>query len=101
MVEIKHTEDLSTRYAHLERFSSRIRVGGKVKQSDVVGYIGKTGTATGYHLHYEFRVNGKHTNPLTVRLPNAEPIKSSEKNNFDLHSKRLIEKLKNFQKLNL
>ena len=75
-------------------------MGKKVKQSDIIGFVGKTGTATGYHLHYEFRVNGKHTNPLTVKLPNADPIEKSERNLFQIYTKRIVSELKNFQVLN-
>ena len=99
LVEIKHTEDYSTRYAHLDKFHSKIKIGKKVKQSDTIGYVGRTGTATGDHLHYEFRVNGKHTNPLTVRLPNAKPINTSDKENYELHAKEILSDLKNYQNL--
>ena len=63
LVEIKHTEDYSTRYAHLDRISPRITLGKKVRQADIIGYVGRTGTATGYHLHYEFRVCLLYTSP--------------------------------------
>ena len=99
LVEIKHTEDYSTRYAHLDKFHSKIKIGKKVKQSDTIGYVGRTGTATGDHLHYEFRVNGKHTNPLTVRFPNAKPINTSDKENYELHAKEILSDLKNYQNL--
>ena len=101
LVEIKHTEDYSTRYAHLDRISPRITLGKKVRQADIIGYVGRTGTATGYHLHYEFRVNGKHTNPLKVRLPNAKPIKASEKEKYSFHSKTILDELTNYQNLTL
>ena len=99
LIEIKHTEDYSTRYAHLDKFHSKIKIGKKVKQSDTIGYVGRTGTATGDHLHYEFRVNGKHTNPLTVRFPNAKPINTSDKENYELHAKEILSDLKNYQNL--
>ena len=99
LVEIKHTEDYSTRYAHLNKFHSKIKVGGKVKQSETIGYVGRTGTATGDHLHYEFRVNGKHTNPLTVKLPNAKPIHENDKDSYVLHAKKILADLKNYQNL--
>ena len=99
LVEIKHTEDYSTRYAHLNKFHSKIKVGGKVKQSETIGYVGRTGTATGDHLHYEFRVNGKHTNPVTVKLPNAKPIHENDKDSYDLHAKKIIADLKKYQNL--
>ena len=59
-----------------------MEVGDKVKQGEVIGYVGRTGRATGPHLHYEFRVNGMHTDPLTVKLPAAEPISDKEKDAF-------------------
>ena len=82
LIEIKHSEDYSTRYAHLSRYKKGLVVGTKVKQGDVIGYVGRTGRATGPHLHYEFRVNGMHTNPLTVKLPAAKPINEQEKKSF-------------------
>ena len=99
LVEIKHTEDYSTRYAHLNKFHSKIKVGGKVNQSETIGYVGRTGTATGDHLHYEFRVNGKHTNPLTVKLPNAKPIHKNDKDSYGLHAKKILADLKKYQNL--
>jgi len=53
--------------------------GSKVEQGETIGYVGQTGLATGPHLHYEFRVGGNHTNPLTVKLPDAKPISEVEK----------------------
>ena len=99
LVEIKHTEDYSTRYAHLNKFHSKVKVGGKVKQSETIGYVGRTGTATGDHLHYEFRVNGKHTNPLTVKLPNAKPIHENDKDSYGLYAEKILADLKNYQNL--
>ena len=99
LVEIKHTEDYSTRYAHLNKFHSKIKVGEKVNQSETIGYVGRTGTATGDHLHYEFRVNGKHTNPLTVKLPNAKPIHENDKDSYGLHAEKILADLKNYQNL--
>ena len=99
LVEIKHTEDYSTRYAHLNKFHSKIKVGEKVNQSETIGYVGRTGTATGDHLHYEFRVNGKHTNPLTVKLPNAKPIHENDKDSYGLHAKKILADLKKYQNL--
>lgn len=99
LVEIKHTEDYSTRYAHLNKFHSKIKVGKKVTQSETIGYVGRTGTATGDHLHYEFRVNGKHTNPLTVKLPYAKPIHENDKDSYGLHAKKILADLKKYQNL--
>ena len=82
LIEIKHSEDYSTRYAHLSRYKKNLKVGDKVSQGEVIGYVGSTGRSTGPHLHYEFRVNGMHTDPLTVKLPAAKPINENEKDSF-------------------
>ncbi len=73
-VIIQHGQTYTTLYAHLSGYSKNAKSGDKVKQGEVIGYVGKTGLATGPHLHYEFRVNGVHHNPLTVKLPAAQPI---------------------------
>ncbi len=77
VVIVQHGETYSTLYAHLSKFKKSVKKGSSVKQGDIIGYVGKSGLATGPHLHYEFRVNGIHKNPLTVKLPKAEPIKPS------------------------
>lgn len=73
-VIIQHGSQYSTLYAHMSRFNSKARNGQRVRQGQVIGYVGMTGLATGPHLHYEFRMNGVHRNPLTVSLPKASPI---------------------------
>ena len=70
-VILKHGENRTTLYAHMSRIAKKSRVGTKVKRGDVIGYVGKTGRVTGTHLHYEFRIAGKHVDPLKVKLPNA------------------------------
>jgi len=72
-VEIQHGGNITTLYAHMSSFG-KFRVGDRVQQGDVIGFVGMTGGATGPHLHYEYRVNGVHQNPRTVDLPDAEPI---------------------------
>lgn len=74
VVVIKHQGGYSTAYAHLSRFAAGMRKGARVVQGDVVGHVGQTGWATGPHLHYEFRVDNQHRNPLTIALPAAVPI---------------------------
>ncbi len=73
-VILKHGGRYSTVYAHLHRYAKGIRAGKSVKQGETIGYVGQTGLSTGPHLHYEFRINGVHRNPLTVELPRAESI---------------------------
>ncbi|MFN7505220.1 MAG: peptidoglycan DD-metalloendopeptidase family protein [Limnobacter sp.] len=73
-VEIQHHSGYSTAYAHLSRFGRGVKVGQKVEQGDVIGYVGATGWATGPHLHYEFRVNRVPKNPLSVNVAQTEPL---------------------------
>ena len=74
MITIRHGGIYTTAYAHMSRYVSGLKKGKKVKQGDTIGYVGSSGLATGPHLHYEFRVNGSHRNPLTVQFPKAEGI---------------------------
>ncbi len=74
VVIVQHGKKYSSLYAHMSKFNGKFKLGSQVKQGDVVGYVGKSGLATGPHLHYEFRVNGVHKNPLTVKLPRSKPI---------------------------
>ena len=73
-VILSHSGGVTTLYAHMSRFGRNLKVGDRVQQGEVIGYIGMTGLATGPHLHYEYRVNGVHRNPATVPLPKAEEI---------------------------
>jgi murein DD-endopeptidase MepM/ murein hydrolase activator NlpD len=75
-VILEHGGAVSTLYGHMSRFARDIRVGSRVKQGEIIGYVGSTGTATAAHLHYEYRINGIHKNPRTVSLPDASPIPS-------------------------
>jgi murein DD-endopeptidase MepM/ murein hydrolase activator NlpD len=79
---LDHGNSTTTLYAHLSRFNNAVRQGARVRQGDVIGYVGMTGTATGPHLHYEFRVKGVHRDPLTVTLPKAEPLKGPALDRF-------------------
>lgn len=73
-VILQHGSDVSTLYAHMSKISSKSKVGKRVKQGDVIGYVGKTGRVTGTHLHYEFRRKGVHVDPLKVKFPAAAPL---------------------------
>jgi murein DD-endopeptidase MepM/ murein hydrolase activator NlpD len=74
VIHLQHQGMFSTLYAHLSRFAPALKPGAKVAQGDVIGYVGQTGWATGPHLHYEFRVGDEQRDPLTVALPDGEPL---------------------------
>lgn len=77
-VIIQHGQKITTLYAHMSKYAKGMRSGKRVKQGQVIGYIGSTGLASGPHLHYEFRVNGVHKNPVKVKLPHANPVPSKQ-----------------------
>lgn len=74
VVLIRHHSGYSSRYAHLSRFAAKVRAGQRVKQNDVIGYVGATGLATGPHLHYELRLNGRAVDSRRIKLPGAPPM---------------------------
>ncbi len=74
VVILRHQSRYTTLYGHLSRFASGIKKGARIAQGDVIGYVGTSGWSTGPHLHYEFRVNGAHQNPLAIALPSAPPL---------------------------
>jgi murein DD-endopeptidase MepM/ murein hydrolase activator NlpD len=75
-IVLAHSNSVSTLYGHMSRFAKNLRVGSRVSQGEVIGYVGMTGLATGPHLHYEYLMDGVHKNPQTVRLPGAEPLRT-------------------------
>lgn len=77
-VRIRHNGELKTAYAHLHRFAKGISKGKRVKQGDVIGYIGTTGRSTGPHLHYEVHQNGKQVNPHGLNLPTGEKLDKNQ-----------------------
>ncbi|VAW52501.1 Peptidase, M23/M37 family [hydrothermal vent metagenome] len=81
---VQHGTKYTTLYAHLKTYNRKLRVGTKVKQGQTIAYVGSSGLATGPHLHYEFRVNGTHRNPLTVRLPISNPVPKRYMADFEL-----------------
>jgi murein DD-endopeptidase MepM/ murein hydrolase activator NlpD len=83
LVVLQHGGRYTSAYGHLHRYAKGVRSGKKVKQGQVIGYVGSSGLATGPHLHYEFRVNGVHRNPLTVKLPEAKPVNAAYLSNFN------------------
>ena len=82
-IEIKHGGNIKTLYAHLERFDSNFKVGSKVKQGNVIAYVGDSGQATGPHLHFEFWQGEVRTDPVKVELPSAKPVNNSQMEEFN------------------
>jgi murein DD-endopeptidase MepM/ murein hydrolase activator NlpD len=82
VVMLQHGGAYSTVYAHLLRLAPGVKPGTHVAQGEVVGYVGQTGWATGPHLHYEFRVNNVQRNPLTIALPNAQPVPGAQRADY-------------------
>jgi murein DD-endopeptidase MepM/ murein hydrolase activator NlpD len=77
-VVVRHQGRCTTLYGHLSGFAGTVRKGSRVGQGEVIGYVGATGLASGPHLHYEFRINDVHQNPLSVALPSAPPLASDQ-----------------------
>lgn len=92
-VIIKHGGSYKTLYAHMSSISRKIKRGARVKQGQVIGYVGKSGLATGPHLHYEFQVNGTHRNPLTVKLPKAASVAGENLDHFKQQTSLLLAQL--------
>jgi len=82
VVVLQHRGKFSTVYAHLSHFAMLTKRGAHVVQGEVIGYVGQTGWATGPHLHYEFRVGDQQRDPLTVALPNGEPLPGAARAQF-------------------
>jgi len=93
-IEIKHGGNIKTLYAHLEKYNSISKVGNKVKQGEIIAYVGDSGRATGPHLHFEFWQGKTRTDPVKVKLPSAKPLNKNQLNDFN----ELLEI--NLQKLN-
>tara|TARA_Y100000590_G_scaffold268002_1_gene300964 strand:+ start:301 stop:1608 length:1308 start_codon:yes stop_codon:yes gene_type:complete len=84
-IKIKHNSTYETVYAHMSSFAKGIKVGKKVKQGQIIGYVGSTGMSTGPHLHYEVIVNGKKVNSQTLKLPSGKVLKDNERTEFEIH----------------
>ncbi len=100
-VIIQHGSSYSTLYAHMSKYARGVRSGKRVKQGQIIGYVGKSGLATGPHLHYEFRVNGAHRNPLTVKLPDAQPLAKKYMADFKRTAPPLLASLELLKRTNI
>jgi murein DD-endopeptidase MepM/ murein hydrolase activator NlpD len=90
---LQHGTQYSTLYAHMSKFRNGLKTGSHVQQGQIIGYVGSSGLATGPHLHYEFRVDGVHRDPLRVKLPGAEPLDTKYMADFKGKADSLIAKL--------
>ena len=84
-VKIKHNSTYQTIYAHMKNFAKGIKKGKKVKQGQIIGYVGSTGMSTGPHLHYEVVINGKKVNSQKLKLPSGKILKDNERQLFEIH----------------
>lgn len=89
LVELRHVNGITTRYGHLKAFAKGISTGDRVRQGDVIGYVGSTGLATGPHLHYEFRVNGVSRDPRSTDMGSGQPVPAALAPDFTLERGRL------------
>ena len=83
-VKIKHNSTYETIYAHMKNFARGIKEGSRVKQGQIIGYVGSTGNSTGPHLHYEVVVNGKKINSQKLKLPSGKTLKGKEREVFEV-----------------
>ena len=88
-IKIKHNSTYQTIYAHMKNFAPSIREGQRVKQGQIIGYVGSTGKSTGPHLHYEVIKNGKKINSQKLKLPSGKILKNKERNNFEVEKIKL------------
>jgi murein DD-endopeptidase MepM/ murein hydrolase activator NlpD len=90
LVELRHLNGITTRYAHLRRIARNIRRGGRVEQGQTIGYVGSTGLASGPHLHYEFRVGGVPKDSRRVKIGAGAPVPAQDRQAFELERDRLL-----------
>ena len=93
VVQLQHGSTYSTLYGHMSNFARGMRSGQPIRQGQTIGYVGRTGLATGPHLHYEFHINGVHRDPLAVKLPNALPLDKKYMADFKLRATPLVARL--------
>lgn len=82
-VELKHVNGFETGYGHMSRIADGMKPGAKVRQGQIIGYVGSTGNSTGPHLHFEIKVNGRFVDPLSVKLPRDKSLAAQYEGNFE------------------
>jgi len=100
-VILQHGGNITTLYAHMSKYAAKARIGQRVRQGQTIGYVGATGLATANHLHYEYRLNGVHRNPRTVKLPQADPISEEYRERFFTTAAPILEELERFKNTQL
>jgi murein DD-endopeptidase MepM/ murein hydrolase activator NlpD len=98
VVILDHGRGYTTLYGHMSRFG-KIRVGQRIAQGTVIGYVGSTGMATGPHLHYEFRVNGAHRNPLSITMPPPEPLAGAQLASFRTYTANALARIRTVENI--
>ena len=96
-VKIKHNSTYETIYAHMKAFAKGIKEGKKVKQGQIIGYVGSTGLSTGPHLHYEVLINGKKVNSQKLKLPSGKILKGEQRKQFELDRLKIDLRLSNLR----
>ncbi len=97
-VVLDHGRGYTTLYGHMSRFGN-IRPGQRIPQGTIIGYVGSTGMSTGPHLHYEFRINGVHRNPLSITMPPPEPLRGAELASFRTETQRALTKIRTVENI--
>jgi len=98
---LQHGGNITTLYGHISKFANASRLSKRVKQGQTIAYVGSTGLATAAHLHYEYRLNGVHRNPRTVKLPQASPIKDEYRQDFLTAAAPILEELDQYKRTQL
>ena len=99
VIILQHGENITTLYAHMSKFAEKINIGQRVQQNQTIGFVGSSGLATAAHLHYEYRINGNHQNPRTVKLPKAAPINNIYREDFEEQSSSVMTELLIFKEM--
>ncbi len=93
VIELGHSDGVSTLYGHMSQYQKGLAEGDSVKRGDVIGYVGSTGTSTGNHVHYEFKIDGQHQDPMTVALPQTGILTPNEMKEFKNYARSLTNQL--------
>ena len=99
VIELRHQDGISTVYGHMSAFAEGVQEGKAIKRGEVIGYVGSTGSSTGNHVHYEYRINGEAQDPATVELPEVGIMSAQEASEFKQTAANMLEQLTDLRKL--